>query len=72
MLTESETQARDDMLSYIERLEKRSAEMDSALRDCLLLAMRNSRKQHSGGWEQIIRFCKQAGVEPSPLRDSHE
>jgi hypothetical protein len=72
MLTEAEACARDDMLAYIERLEKRSAEMEGAMRNCLLLAMK---RLHKGSheipdWETIIRFCKEGGVAPSPLRDN--
>lgn len=45
-------------------------EAENALRNCLLFAMRQSRKQNTGGWESIIRFCKEGGVEPSPLRNN--
>lgn len=42
-----------------------------ALGNCLMMAMR---RLHRGGnstpgdWADVIRFCKEAGVEPSPLR----
>jgi hypothetical protein len=44
-----------------------------ALRNCLLLAMRNLHVKHpdslaAKNWEAILRFCKEGGVEPSPLR----
>lgn len=46
---------------------------ESALRNCLLLAMRNLHVKHpdslaAKNWEAIVRFCKEGGVEPSPLR----
>lgn len=54
------------------RLIARAPAMDNALRNCLLFAMRQSRKRNTGGWEQVIRFCKEGGVEPSPLRAGME
>lgn len=41
-----------------------------ALGNCLMMAMRRSRADPLQGihWQHIIRFCKAAGVEPSPLR----
>jgi hypothetical protein len=43
-----------------------AADRESALRNCLLLAMRHARRDSD--WEHIIRFCREGGVEPSPLR----
>lgn len=43
-----------------------AADRESALRNCLLLAMRQARRDSD--WEHIIRFCREGGVEPSPLR----
>ncbi|MBX6381496.1 MAG: hypothetical protein IRZ07_00775 [Microbispora sp.] len=44
-----------------------AADRESALRNCLLLAMRQARKDSD--WKHIIRFCREGGVEPSPLRE---
>ena len=46
---------------------------ESALRNCLLMAMRQLHVKHPDSlgyknWEHIVRFCKEGGVEPSPLR----
>jgi hypothetical protein len=46
---------------------------EAALRNCLLLAMRVLSVKHpdslgAKNWEHIVRFCKEGGVEPSPLR----
>lgn len=43
-----------------------AADRESALRNCLLLAMRRARRDSD--WEHIVRFCREGGVEPSPLR----
>jgi hypothetical protein len=52
------------------RLIARSPAMDNALRNCLLLAMRNLHREKSEDWSAIMRFCREAGVEPSPLRET--
>jgi len=44
----------------------------NALRNCLLLAMRKAHRDPSSDWTHIIRFCKEGGVEPSPLRAAQE
>lgn len=48
---------------------------ESALRNCLLLALRNLHVKHpdslaAKNWEAIVRFCKEGGIEPSSLRES--
>lgn len=50
------------------------AAKDSALRNCMLLAMRRLHKGSTeiADWEHVIRFCKEAGVEPSPMREAIE
>lgn len=53
-------------IEEIERLSRKLDTCESALRNCLLLAMRHARRDSD--WEHIIRFCAQGGVEPSPLR----
>jgi hypothetical protein len=57
-----------EQLADERQAEKEQAEkMERSLRNCLMLATRNMRKE-GGDWEHIIRFCKEAGVEPSFLR----
>lgn len=46
--------------------------MENALRNCMMLA---NRRLHRGAveqadWESILRFCAEAGIRPSPLRDA--
>ena len=52
------------------------------LGNCLMWAMRQRRRHRIGkarpgelngeDWDHIIRFCKEAGVAPSPLREGEE
>jgi hypothetical protein len=56
----------------IERKDASIAELEKALGNCRLLAMR---RLHKGAveladWEAILRFCTEAGCGPSPLRAS--
>jgi hypothetical protein len=53
-------------------LEEDAEKQHNALRNCLLLAMRKAHRDPSSDWEHIIRFCKEGGVEPSPLRAEKE
>lgn len=39
-----------------------------ALRNCSALAIRRNRKAEEQGWNEIIRFCEDAGVYGSILR----
>lgn len=45
-------------------LEKRNG----ALKNCLLLAMREYHKTKNENWKHIIRFCEEAGIKPTILR----
>lgn len=56
----------------VQHIDTEFVKLRQALRNCLLLAMRESRRQNTRGWEHIIRFCKEVGVEPSPLRGEDE
>lgn len=62
---------------YAVLLEEDAERQHKALRNCLLLAMRNLHVKHpdslaAKNWEAILRFCKEGGVEPSPLRAEME
>ena len=48
--------------------QEQADKMEQALRNCLILATRNMRREGGGDWEHVIRFCKEAGVVPSFLR----
>lgn len=54
---------------------ERRSKQELQLRNCMALALRQQRRAEREGrqdlveaWEHILRFCKDAGVEPSPLR----
>lgn len=51
-------------------VDARIAELHGGLRNCLLLAMRKAHRDPSSDWEHIIRFCKEVGCGPSPLRST--
>lgn len=53
-----------------EELRESAAAKENALRNCLLLAMREAHKAKDAEspWNAIIRFCSSGGVTPSPLR----
>jgi hypothetical protein len=44
---------------------------ETALKNCMLLAARH-RKETDSDWMHIIRFCKEGGVDMSPLREPLE
>lgn len=39
-----------------------------SLRNCYLLAAREFHKSKDPNWEYVMRFCKEGGIVPSPLR----
>jgi hypothetical protein len=53
-----------------DRLITRIAELEKALSNCRLLAMKRLHKGavEKADWEAILRFCTEAGCGPSPLR----
>jgi len=57
---------------YAVLLEEDAERQHNALRNCLLLAMRNAHRQRGSDWEHIIRYCTEAGCGPSPLRAEME
>lgn len=53
--------------------EEQVRRMELALRNCLAMAGRMLRKggvDADPAWEHVVRFCKEAGVEPNILRES--
>ena len=60
----------DEIVAAMELAANHINRQTEALGNCLMLAMRRSRASHIDfvHWQHIIRFCKEAGVEPSPLR----
>lgn len=57
--------------AYIARsVDARIAELERALGNCRLLAMKRLHKgaTEQADWEAILRFCNEAGCGPSPLR----
>jgi len=48
--------------------DQRIEQLENALGNCRMLAMRKAFKDPSSDWLHIIRFCKEVGIEPSPLR----
>lgn len=60
----------DELVALLELAANHINTQNVALGNCLMLAMRRSRASHIDfiHWQHIIRFCKDAGVEPSPLR----
>jgi hypothetical protein len=50
------------------RLDQENGKLKGALRDCLLLAMRELHKNPDSQFKHVLRFCERAGVTPSPLR----
>lgn len=72
---------REDLLSEVTALEAEVAALttakekaDKALKNCLLLALRENHREmkdlmpRPGSWSSVIRFCSDAGIEPSILR----
>ena len=63
-----------ELVAEVERLSRAGEPAaERALRNCLLLAMSRLHRRSVSGvekldWEHILRFCKEGGVEPSPLR----
>lgn len=58
-----------DTVAALEQL----AKAENSLRNCLLLAnkvlaFKHPDSQGAQEWAAVIRFCKEAGVEPSPTR----
>ena len=51
----------------IERLETERDELNAALENCRLLAARN---RHEDWAQHILRFCLNAGVSATPIRDA--
>lgn len=71
LASEVDAQAAEGMLTANAQRDAVIEAMEKSLRNCLLLAMRAAR-QTTGtvetDWRHIIRFCAEAGIEPSPLR----
>lgn len=70
MFDEEQRYEHDECRHEIQRLQ-------GALRNCLLLAIRQLHVKHpdslgAENWRHILRFCKEGGVEPSPLRADKE
>jgi len=57
-----------ELQELLNRRDSRIAELEKALDNCRLLAMRKAHREPSTDWEHIIRFCTEAGRGPSPLR----
>ena len=56
--------------STIEELRKERDAMEKSLKNCRLLAAREFHKTNDEVWGHVLRFCKEAGVEGSLLRES--
>lgn len=63
-------QCQPDEGKFCEKACARIAELEKALGNCRLLAMRRLHKGavEKADWEEILRFCTDAGCGPSPLR----
>jgi hypothetical protein len=50
----------------------READLERALRNCYMLARRRVGRgtDSSFDWHQVIRFCEEAGLKASPLREA--
>ena len=54
-------------VAYKDRLAEAEA-LRNGLKNCMLLAARH--RKEIGDWQHIIRFCIEAGVQMSPLRET--
>lgn len=60
------------LLAEVASLREKVEKYEYALRNCRLMASREFHKTKGESWDHVLRFCRDAGIEGSILREQEQ